>query len=59
MADANIHGYKFPKPVLDAQGNPKRPTPHGPRDAFNTPAQPSNAATRQAPLGFRDPRLEG
>ena len=46
---------EFPKPVLDAQG---RPTPHGPRDAFNTPAQPSNAANRAAPLGFADKRLE-
>jgi len=49
---------KFPKPVLDSDGNPVRPTPHGPRDAFNTPAQPSNAANRAAPLGFADKRLE-
>jgi hypothetical protein len=54
MADANIHGYKFPKPVLDAQGRPARPS----AEPRNTPPQPDNARTRAAPLGWRDPRLE-
>jgi hypothetical protein len=56
MADKFV--YTTPVPVLDSAGNPIRPTPHGSRDSFNTPPQPDNAATRAAPLGFRDPRLE-
>jgi hypothetical protein len=56
MADSNMHGFKFPKPVLDAEGRPVRPSAV-PR---NTPTQPDNAATRAAipPLGHNDKRME-
>ena len=52
MADSNIHGYKFPKPVHDAQGAPVRPS----SEPRNTPPPADNASTRAAfpPLGFRD-----
>jgi hypothetical protein len=55
---ANKFVYTTPVPVLDDAGTPIRPTPHGGRDSFNTAPQPDNANTRQAPLGFRDSRLE-
>jgi hypothetical protein len=54
MSDANIHGYKFPRPVLDAHGLAVRPS----AEPRNTPAPADNAATRAAPLGFRDTRME-
>lgn len=52
--DTNIHGYKFPRPVLDAQGRPVRPS----AEPRNTPAPADNAATRAAPLSHKDSRLE-
>jgi hypothetical protein len=52
MADKFV--YTTPVPVLDSAGNPIRPN----AAPYNTAPQPDNAATRAAPLGFRDPRLE-
>jgi hypothetical protein len=51
----NIHGFVYPRPVLDAHGRPVRPS----AEPQNTPTPEDNANTRAAfpPLGHNDPRL--